>query len=226
MGIYMKKYDLKNINIKEYKLYYYEEKYLEVGRKILNNEYKILDKYKDDERTFVALVEIENKKYVLKIPKNEYKKIGKKFLTLFKKGEALLSLINIRSARNKGLIEVMDVYLAGVKRKRGMITDSFFLSEYIEGEIHLENDKVEKILELMKKMHKLGLYHGDCNPYNFLFTKEGIRIVDTKCRKMLFGNYKAHYDNLTLMKYFKKIKYQEKKNFFYYLVLLERKVKA
>ncbi|MEH1738766.1 lipopolysaccharide core heptose(II) kinase RfaY [Fusobacterium varium] len=222
----MKKYDLKNINIKEYKLYYYEEKYLEVGRKILNNEYKILDKYKDDERTFVALVEIENKKYVLKIPKNEYKKIGKKFLTLFKKGEALLSLINIRSARNKGLIEVMDVYLAGVKRKRGMITDSFFLSEYIEGEIHLENDKVEKILELMKKMHKLGLYHGDCNPYNFLFTKEGIRIVDTKCRKMLFGNYKAHYDNLTLMKYFKKIKYQEKKNFFYYLVLLERKVKA
>lgn len=53
MGIYMKKYDLKNINIKEYKLYYYEEKYLEVGRKILNNEYKILDKYKDDERTFI-----------------------------------------------------------------------------------------------------------------------------------------------------------------------------
>ena len=86
MGIYMKKYDLKNINIKEYKLYYYEEKYLEVGRKILNNEYKILDKYKDDERTFVALVEIENKKYVLKIPKNEYKTIGTKFLTLFKKG--------------------------------------------------------------------------------------------------------------------------------------------
>ncbi|MHD0320903.1 lipopolysaccharide core heptose(II) kinase RfaY [Fusobacterium varium] len=220
MGIYMKKYDLKNINIKEYKLYYYEEKYLEVGRKILNNEYKILDKYKDDERTFVALVEIENKKYVLKIPKNEYKKIGKKFLTLFKKGEALLSLINIRSARNKGLIEVMDVYLAGVKRKRGMITDSFFLSEYIEGKICLENDKVEKILELMKKMHKLGLYHGDCNPYNFLFTKEGIRIVDTKCQKMLFGNYKAHYDMLTLDKYLKSLKYVYDKNIFYYIALI------
>lgn len=200
----MKKYDLKNINIKEYKLYYYEEKYLEVGRKILNNEYKILDKYKDDERTFVALVEIENKKFVLKIPKNEYKKIGKKILTLFKKGEALLSLINIRSARNKGLTEVMDVYLAGEKRKNGMISDSFFLSEYIEGKICLENDKVEKILELMKKMHKLGLYHGDCNPYNFLFTKEGIRIVDTKCKKMLFGNYKAHYDISVLNKYLNK----------------------
>lgn len=203
----MKKYDLKNINIKEYKLYklyYYEEKYLEVGRKILNNEYKILDKYKDDERTFVALVEIENKKFVLKIPKNEYKKIGKKILTLFKKGEALLSLINIRSARNKGLTEVMDVYLAGEKRKNGMISDSFFLSEYIEGKICLENDKVEKILELMKKMHKLGLYHGDCNPYNFLFTKEGIRIVDTKCKKMLFGNYRAHYDISILNKYLNK----------------------
>lgn len=200
----MKKYDLKNINIKEYKLYYYEEKYLEVGRKILNNEYKILDKYKDDERTFVALVEIENKKFVLKIPKNEYKKIGKKILTLFKKGEALLSLINIRSARNKGLTEVMDVYLAGEKRKNGMISGSFFLSEYIEGKICLENDKVEKILELMKKMHKLGLYHGDCNPYNFLFTKEGIRIVDTKCKKMLFGNYRAHYDISILNKYLNK----------------------
>ena len=220
MGIYMKKYDLKNINIEEYKLYFYEEKYLEVGRKILNNEYKILDRYKDDNRTFVALIEIENKKYILKIPKNEYKKIWKRFLTLFKKGEGLSSLINIRSARNKGLTEVMDIYLAGEKRKNGMISDSFFLLEYIEGKICLENDKVKKILELMKKMHKLGLYHGDCNPYNFLFTKEGIRMVDTKCKKMLFGNYKAHYDILTLNKYLKNLKYIYDKNLFYYIALI------
>ncbi|MDU1910874.1 lipopolysaccharide core heptose(II) kinase RfaY [Fusobacterium sp.] len=216
----MKKYDLKNINIEEYKIYFYKEKYLEIGRKILNNEYKILEKYKNDNRTFVALIEIENKKYVLKIPKNEYKKTWKRFLTLFKKGEVLLSLINIRSARDRGLREVMDIYLAGEKRKNGMISDSFFLSEYIEGKICLENNKVEKILELTKKMHKLGLYHGDCNPYNFLFTKDGTRIVDTKCKKMLFGNYKAHYDMLTLNKYLKNLKYIYNKNIFYYIALI------
>lgn len=227
MGIYMKRYKLNILKKNEYKLYFYDKKYLNLGKKVIEQDYKVLKEYKNDSRTYVAVIEIDKKKYILKIPRYESNKILKKILTFFKKGEALRSLINIKEANENGLQEVMDIYIVGVKKRFGLIENSFFLSEYIEGEKSLEDKKILKILELCKKIHRLGYYHGDCNPYNFIFDKDdNIRIVDTQCKKMRFGNYKAHYDNLTIMKYLKeKIKYIEEKNIFYWLALIIRKIK-
>lgn len=223
----MKKYKLQVLEEADYKIYFYKKEYLKLGKKIINNDYKVLQEYKNDNRTYVALIEIKEKKYILKIPRYEYNKLLKKLLSFFKQGEALRSLINIKEAREKGLVEIMDVYLAGIKKNNGLIVNSFFLSEYIDGKMSLKEEQVLKILEICKKLHSLGYYHGDCNPYNFLFNNKGeIRILDTQCKKMKFGNYRAHYDNLTLIKYLKeKRKYIEKKNVFYYLALLIRKIK-
>ena len=110
--------------------------------------------------------------------------------------------------------------------KKLFVEDEFFLMECIEGEIYIEDDHYLKILEILKKIHKNGYYHGDSNPYNFLFDKdEKIHIVDTKMKKMYFGNYRAHYDMLTLFKYFrdKKPKYPYKKNIFYWIAFIVRK---
>jgi len=72
----------------------------------------------------------------------------------------------------------------------------------------------------MKEIHKLGYYHGDFNPGNFLVENEQIHILDTQGKKMFFGNYRAHYDMLTMkMDNYPNMKYPYPKNIFYYFVL-------
>ena len=46
------------------------------------------------------------------------------------------------------------------------------------------------IIEVMKKIHEVGYYHGDFNPGNFLIENEKVRILYTQGKKMSFGNYK------------------------------------
>ena len=86
-------------------------------------------------------------------------------------------------------------------------------------------DKIS-LIELIKKIHRNKIYHGDFNPSNFIFTKNGIKIIDTQGKKMSFGNYRAHYDILTMkMDTYPDLKYPYKKNLFYYIALAVKKMK-
>ena len=79
----------------------------------------------------------------------------------------------------------------------------------------------------MDKIYSLGRFHGDCNPGNFILNEKGnIKVLDTKLKKMWFGDYRKHYDILTLMKHFKnKIEYPYKKNIFYYFAYIVRQIR-
>jgi heptose II phosphotransferase len=70
-------------------------------------------------------------------------------------------------------------------------------------------------------MHEYGVYHGDCNPSNFIITDSGVKVIDTQAKKMHFGNYRAHYDMAT-MKFdsYKEMVYPYRKNIFYYMVIM------
>lgn len=185
---------------KKYKLYFYDNEYEAILEGIINKKYEVIKEFKNDNRTYVAKIQINDRAFLLKRP--FFKRKIKKHLSLFKKGESLETFLNIKKLQNKGVKELASIYGAGVLRK-GFIQDEFFLMEFFQGEIHLEDKYYEKIVEATKKMHLLGCYHGDCNPYNFLFDKnDNIKIVDTKCKKMMLGNYKANYDMLTIGKYF------------------------
>lgn len=194
----------KEIEVKDFKVYFQEERFISISEKILEREYKILEEYKNDGRTFVALIEIENKKYILKEFQKESRDIWKRFLTVFNGGEAYTVLNNTFRAKELGVKEVTDVYCAILKKRFGMVRESYILMEYIEGEIRLDKESVKDIEILMERIHKIGLYHGDCNPYNFLFLKNGeLKIIDSKLKKDFIGNRKS-YDRKTLEKYMKK----------------------
>ena len=47
------------------------------------------------------------------------------------------------------------------------------------------------MVEVMKKVHEAGYYHGDCNPSNFISSKNGMKILDSQGKKMWFGKYRA-----------------------------------
>lgn len=194
-------------------------KSLELLKSIIDDKYQIKKEFKNDDRTFVALIEISDKKYMLKVFLKESSQIWKKFLTFFSKGEARKTFENTQRAIESGLNEVVRIYGTAVKRKYGMVKSSFLIMEYIDGEIVIgQEDKYIEIFNITKKMHSLGIYHGDCNPYNFLFLKNGnIKIIDSKLNRMRFGNYRAHYDLITFKKYLKRMVYPYKKNIFWIL---------
>lgn len=213
----MKKY-------KDYQLYYYDDNIEKILEKIINKDYQVEEEYKNDRRTYVAKIRIEDKVYILK--RTFQKNILKKIIGIFRKNNSVETFENINRAK-KNIEELADVYGVGLNKKL-FVEDEFFLMECIEGEIYIDDEHYLRILEVLKKVHRNRYYHGDSNPYNFLFDKdEKIHIVDTKMKRMCFGNYRAHYDMLTLFKYFREIKpeYPYEKNIFYWIAYLKREIR-
>ena len=207
------------LNSKKYKdlnIFYFEDENLRNAINVIDKNYIISEVIKDTKRNYVALIEIEGKKYIYKEPRNEFRIPQRQFTTLLKKGEALTTLVNINNIIELGIKDFVKPLVAVNKRKNGFIVFSFFLMEYAQGEDNRKN--LDLIVKRMQEIHKLGYYHGDFNPGNFLVENSKIHILDTQGKKMFFGNYRAHYDMIT-MKYesYEEMKYPYKKNFFYYL---------
>ena len=206
---------------KEYKLYFNNEEYEKILEDIIDKKFKVEKEYKNDNRTYVAKIKYNGKNYILK--KFYIRKPLKKFLSIFKEGESVGTFKNINKII-KEIPELAEIYGAVIKRKGIFIEEEFVLMEYIEGDILIDDENCRRILESVKKIHKLGRFHGDCNPHNFIYDRnKNIRILDTKMKKMGFGNYRAHYDILTLFKHFKvKPEYPYNENMYYKIAYMVR----
>ena len=215
---------LKKEIYKGFNIFSYDSKNIEIGKKILDNNYETEIVFKDSKRSTVSEIKIDNNSYILKRIGNETIIPQRKLMTLFKKGEALTTLININKIMDELKIsEYVRPLLAINRRKHGMIDFSFLVLEKVKGDSNV--DKIA-LIELIKKIHRNKIYHGDFNPSNFIFTKNGIKIIDTQGKKMSFGNYRAHYDILTMkMDTYPDLKYPYKKNLFYYIALAVKKMK-
>ena len=209
---------------KEYSLFAYDKIFIEIGKNIIDKKYKELNILKNTKRNYVSEIQIDNTSYIFKEPRNEYIIPQRKIFTLFKKGEALTTLINVYKAIiNDNLLEYAKPLLAIVKRKNGMICYSALIQEKININ---DSRELNKMVEATKKIHSKGYYHGDCNPSNFMTSKNEVKILDTQAKKMIFGNYRAHYDMLTMkMDSYQEMEYPYKKNIFYYFAIFMKKIK-
>ncbi|WP_294708656.1 lipopolysaccharide core heptose(II) kinase RfaY [uncultured Fusobacterium sp.] len=208
---------MKNKKYLEWQIYFLEEENNTeiLGELILNNKYIIKKVFKDTERNYVAQIEIENKYYILKEFRSEVIIPQRKIQTLLKKGEALSTLINTTEAIELGIKELVKPIIALVK-KRGTIKKSYLLMEYIEGEKISTIEDIDKIMNLVEKMHKIGVYHGDLNTSNFIKEGNKVRILDTQGKKEKIGNFKRWYDILTLENdnLVKELNYNVRKNYY------------
>ena len=217
--------ECKKEKYKGYNLYYFEDKFSEIGKKIVDKNYKEEKILKNTKRNFVEIINLNEEKFVLKENRNEHIIPQRKLMTFFKKGEALTTLINLNELiNNYCLKEFVKPFLVINKRKYGFITYSALIMENINGEE--DRSYLDEIVKLMKKIHSFKVYHGDFNPGNFLLENGKIRIIDTQGKKMLFGNYRAHYDMLTMkIDSYQEMKYPYKKNIFYYIAFIVKKIK-
>ncbi|MGL5461027.1 MAG: lipopolysaccharide core heptose(II) kinase RfaY [Cetobacterium sp.] len=176
---------------------FYKNNNNKLAEKVLNNDYKVIDEYKNTERNYVAKIEIDGKFYVLKSPKAETIIPQRKVQTVFKKGEGLTSFINIDKAKKMGFnffIEPLAVMV-----KRGLfLKESYILMEYIDGDCIKTTEDIDVIMDIVEKIHEKGIYHGDLNTSNFIKTRDGIKIIDTQAKKERFWHLKRAYDILTM----------------------------
>lgn len=210
-----------------------ESNVMTLGKIILDKKYKIKKIYKDTKRNYVAQIEIENKYYILKEFRSEVIIPQRKIQTLFKKGEALNTLINTTEAIELGIEELVKPIIALVK-KNLTIKQSYLLMEYVEGEKISSIEDIDKIMELVEKIHKNKIYHGDLNTSNFIKEGNKIRILDTQSKKEKIGSFKRWYDIFTLendllvkeLNYNVREKYYLKeKNIWFYLAYLLKNFK-
>ncbi|MEG0137241.1 MAG: lipopolysaccharide core heptose(II) kinase RfaY [Cetobacterium sp.] len=180
-----------------YKIYYKNESNGVLAKKILDKSYKVLEEYKNTERNYVAKIDIDGKSYVLKSPKAETIIPQRKIQTMFKKGEGLTSFINIDSAISKGLDFFIEPLVVIVKRGL-FLEESLILMDYIDGDIIRTTEDIDIIMEMVKKIHEKGIYHGDLNTSNFIKTPNGIKIIDTQAKSESIWHFKRGYDILTM----------------------------
>ena len=224
---------LKNKKYKKYEIYYYEDKFLNISKDIIDKNFQIVKIYKDTVRNYVAKISLKNEEYVLKSPKAETVIPQRKILSAFKLGEALTTLKNIKEAEEERITEFVKIYAAIVKRNI-FIQESYILMENIEGEILKTEEDIDKVLEIVEKLHKNDIYHGDLNTSNFIKNNNEIKIIDSQAKQEKYLNFKKWYDIFTLeedllvlsLHYKIKEKYNFlKKDIGYYTALFLKKLK-
>lgn len=206
-------------------LYFYDKKSNILLKKILDKKYQVCAEYKNDNRTYVAKIKVDNDFYLLK--KFYPRKKLKQLFTFFKDSESLATLKNVEHIRNKGVEELVSCIGVIEARKKNIIVEEALIMEFCEGRKPKTNEEFQKIVKSLNKIYKKKRFHGDCNPNNFIIKKTGdIKIIDTKLKKMWFGDYRKHFDILVLMKHIpKQINYPYKKNIYYYFAKFIRKIR-
>lgn len=189
---------IKNTRYRDYEMFYLDSKedLIELGKNIIDNKIDIFQEFKVTQRNYVAGVLYNGEKYVLKSPRNEHRIPQRKLQTLFKEGEALTTLKNINELIDEGFKEFVKPLMALVKRKNGMIVDSYLIMDYIEGR-HLKRDEISQVVDFGKRLHLAKHYHGDFNTSNFMMTDKGLKTIDTQGKKLSFGTYHKHYEVMT-----------------------------
>lgn len=168
-----------------------------IGEKIIDKDFEVISILKDTKRNYVAIVEIENKKFILKEFRSEVIIPQRKMMTFFKNGEALTTLKNGIESIEEGIDELVKPLVALVKRKK-LIEQSYILMEYVEGNKIKTEKEIEKIVDIIKKVHSLGRYHGDLNTSNFIEKDGEIKMIDTQMKKENFGYLNRVRDFLVL----------------------------
>lgn len=185
---------------KEYNLFFYNENFKKLGENIINNDIEVIKEIKVTDRNYVAKIKYNENYYILKSPRNEHRKKQRKVMTLFKKGEALTTLVNTNRLISNGLDFFATPYLAVVRRKYGMIVESYFVTEYFQEKKRekLKKEEMNNWLKLVEKLHRKRICHGDFNPSNIIDTDSGVKLIDSQCKHYYFGEYRSNYDKLTL----------------------------
>lgn len=168
-------------------IYLDDESNISLYRDIESKNYKVIKVLKNDQRSFVALIEIEEKKYVYKEPREKNKRKWQRFLSIFRGSESKREYENIKKIKKLGFKSAIP-YIAVEKRNGIICVDSYLLLSFIDGsDGKVEN--IDLISEELKKIHRAGYLHGDSHVANFMIKGKDVYLIDTKFLYNIYGKF-------------------------------------
>lgn len=202
---------IKKIKDKKNDIYYCKEDYLWIYTLIEEKKYKIMDILKDDHRSFVAKIKLENQEnreveVILKVPKEKNTRKNVMFFSIFKGGESKKEFKGLKKILDNDFLGAVPL-IAVEKKKKLMVFDSYLVMSLINGRPKDYND-IPVILPTLYKIHDKGFLHGDPQLSNFIVGEEGVYIIDSK----LLINRLGPYCKIKEILYFEKSCYREVKN--------------
>lgn len=155
---------------------------LEKIEELIEAEGKIL---KDDSRSLVKLIEIDGKKIVIKSPVDKNRRKLVRLLTLFRKSEAV-KMLESMDYLNKNYVPTNEAILSIEYKNNNMVFDSYIFFSFLDGEV-VKSNKSKEVIDLIRKIHKLGYLHGDTQVRNFLNNNGKVSTIDAALKKKKFG---------------------------------------
>lgn len=187
---------MKKVKRENIYLYFNDDNKLDFFEIVENENYKLLKVLKDDQRSYVALIEIKGEKYIYKQPREKNRRKWQKFLSIFRGSESKREFKNIEKIGEVGLNGATPVL--AVEKKRGLVVyDSYLIYEYIDGKQSSFKD-IDIIIKELKKIHSLGYLHGDSHMNNFLIRGDKVYLIDTKLLWNKYGGFGRAFEFMYL----------------------------
>lgn len=188
----MKKYE--DVKIK---LYHSDEKYIPLGRDILNDQLEIIKVLKDDNRSRVLLINYMGEKLVVKEPKEKNRRRWQKVLSVFRGSISHLEFKNCEKIIEAGFKGAKGILAVDV-RKGFWADKSYFVSGFIEGR-EGQIDDLKLISGELEKIHSKGFLHGDSQLANFMIGPgKEVYLIDCKLSKNIYGLFGSRYEFIYL----------------------------
>lgn len=164
--------------------------------KIKRLEFKVIKELKNDKRSKVTLIEIDNKRYVYKIPKEKNTRVWQRITSLVRGSESKREYENylrIQKLGFKGPIPIM----YWERTTMGMSVDSFLVSSYLDGKSATKKD-LDKVGKQLREIHKKGYLHGDSQLDNFIVKNNEIYLIDAKLMRNIYKKAGEAYEFIYL----------------------------
>lgn len=157
-------------------------------KEYLENDPKILEILKDDNRSYLFVFEFEGKKYVYKEPREKNTRKWQKFLSIFRGPESKREFYQMKKINSLGFLSCKETFFE----------KNYLVYEYLEARSPKFED-VYLILDELNKIHSLGYLHGDSQISNFLIDKdEKVYVIDAKFRKNFYGKFGSFFELIYL----------------------------
>jgi hypothetical protein len=161
---------------------------------VTNNEYKVVNVLKDNDRSIVKRIEIDGLDLVLKIPLDKNRRPWIRFLTWFRLGEAFRNLTGMQLLDDLDILSTKPI-LAAQYKTFGMVTNAWLLYQYIDGKRCFEQpDSYQGVVQTLQKMHSKNILHGDPQMRNFIKSGHDIYVIDSNPSKVTFIGFDFAYE--------------------------------
>ena len=158
---------------------------------ILEKKYEDIKILKDDNRSLVKIIKINDKNYVLKIPREKNKRKWQRVINIFRGSDSFRSFKMMKKLKKMG-IRSTEAVLAFEKRNP-FVVDSLLIMELLEGEKITEKNYLD-VIESLKKLHLKGYLHGDSQIQNFMLRNSEIYLIDLRLQRNIYGSIGRMYE--------------------------------